>query len=373
MAILYTKQPANRSFAALGGITDPKRLARDLVPTGNGWADVVNDFPWTLTPERSASRRETPFIQLKEYYMQQNALNQQLLPYGIDTSSITSSGGVADLMAITRQTINSDTEFLYEGLFDLIAPTGFYFRFPLFTQEQYSTNNSWERKDILDTVINFQKMGLGYFGGALGMANRMGRMMPAGMKYMKSFQNLTKGGEAIMNAAQAVPDIIKQVTMLKLQKQNPAAGLFDPPQLWQGSSPREYGFSFLLFNTESKNNSVQDVTNLILRNWELCYMLTYQNSFNKRNFFTGLVPVYYEVTIPGVHYCKASVMKNINITNVGNIRVVKLPIDDGPLTDVNVPDAYKIDIVMQDVLMPSKNLHESVINARYQQSITEKK
>jgi hypothetical protein len=59
-------------------------------------------------------------------------------------------------------------------------------------------------------------------------------------------------------------------------------------------------------------------------------------------------------------------MKNINILNVGNVRVMNLDIDGGPKAPVNVPDAYRIEITMQDVLMPSKNLLESIIDARYQ-------
>jgi hypothetical protein len=357
MALLYTKR---RPFKSIANVSNSGRMADELNPTGNGWLNVVNDFTWTLS-KTNAALRETPFIQLNEYYMLQSALNQQLLPYGIDTSSIYSGGqsGAAALATIAGSMFDADTIKLYDGIFDLTNPTGFKYRFPLFTPQQFSANNTWERKDILDTVINFQKMGLGiaskFIGGA-GSVPGIGKAATA----------VIGGAETALNAMQSVPDIIKQITLLKLQMNNPGVGLSDPPQLFQGAAPREYNFTFSLYNTEATNDTQDNVEKTIKRNWELCYILTYQNLFNKRNFFTNTPPVFYEVYIPGVHYCKASVMKNINILNVGNVRVMNLDIDGGPKAPVNVPDAYRIEITMQDVLMPSKNLLESIIDARYQ-------
>jgi len=280
-------------------------------------------------------------------------LNQQLKPYGLN---ITGSG-LAGLANLANEGINADTERLYEGLYDLIAPSGFKYAFPLFSPEQFSLNNSWEKKDILDTVIDFQKRG---FGLLSKFAGRAGSYFTGSGLAGAAGRGVTGGIQEGSNIMQALPDIIKQVKMLQMQTQNPAVGLFDPPQIWQGSTPRQYSFSFYLYNIQPTNNTLSDVNKLIKRNWELCYILTYQNSLNKANFFKGYVPVFYEVFIPGVHYCKASYMSNIQISNVGNVRRLKLDIDDGVPTDVNIPDAYKIDITMQDLLMPSKNLYDSV-------------
>jgi len=361
MSILYKKESPSQRRSLPAGMYDRKRLAAELVPAGNGWIDVVKEFPWTLTPSRSEAIKQTPFILLNEYYMVQSALNQQLLPYGLDLGPNV-QGSAADLVTLAGSTFDADIDRLYGGIFDLLNPSDFKYQFPLFTPEHYSTSNSWEKKDILDTILNFQKAGLGVAAGVARFGSGfLGRQAAIGA-----------GAADALNSMQAIPDIVKQMTLLKLQSQNPAVGLFDAPQLWQGSSPREYGFSFFLYNTEPQNSSDRDVQNLILRNWELCYLLTYQNSFNKRNFFTGLPPVFYEVIIPGVHYCKASVMKNINISNVGNVRNLILPIDGGPAIPVNVPDAYRIEITLQDVLMPSKNLLEGVIDKSYRQEILQR-
>ena len=65
-------------------------------------------------------------------------------------------------------------------------------------------------------------------------------------------------------------------------------------------------------------------------------------------------------------------MKNITISNVGNVRRMSLPVDGGPIIDVNIPDAYKIDITMQDMLMPSKNLFDAVTSVDKQITVSQR-
>jgi hypothetical protein len=84
---------------------------------------------------------------------------------------------------------------------------------------------------------------------------------------------------------------------------------------------------------------------------------------NKRNFYTAIPPVFYEVEIPGVHYCKASYMSNLKIENIGNIRKLKLAINGTNNIDVNVPDAYLVSVTMTDLLTPSKNLLAATVSS----------
>ena len=141
----------------------------------------------------------------------------------------------------------------------------------------------------------------------------------------------------------------------------------DPPHVWKSTNNRQYSFSFPLYNIDATNDSKSE--SLILKNWEFCYLLTYQNLINKGNFYTAIPPVFYEVTIPGIHYCKASYMSNIGIENIGNIRLMQLPINGNAKVPVNVPDGYLITITMNDLLMPSKNLLHAAVNTETRQKI----
>ena len=122
----------------------------------------------------------------------------------------------------------------------------------------------------------------------------------------------------------------------------------DKPQVWSTAQPRTHNVSFPLFNTVDFDT--------LVKNWELCHLLCYQNLYNKRNLFTGLPPVYYEITIPGVHYCKAGYISKLNISNVGNIHRIELPVGpSGKPLLVNIPDAYLVNLTINDFFIPSKN------------------
>jgi len=358
MNILYKKVPASRSVPSY--LTNTDNLAPDLEPTGNGVIDIINDFPWTFTPGNPANqstkaREETPVIQLQEFYIKQSAIQQQLKPYDFSvgfeaTDTITTLG---QLIRVVGRDFLTSTEKLYEGIFDGNDDnfSGFLYMLPYFSQVNFTTNNSWEKKDLLNTIVEYQQK----FSGPIGRGANAA--IPAIIT--KIFKN--KGFKmGLGNIVSDLPSTVRDVNLLALQGSNPAVGLLDPPHLFQSSSPRQIQISFYLYNTHSTSSNKKEVEQTIVKNWELCYMLSYQNSVNKKNFFTGLCPVFYRVTIPGVHYSKASIITNLSISNIGNVRKLILPIDGGSDTDVNVPDAYKIDINLQDVFMPSKNLYAAV-------------
>lgn len=363
MNVLYTKVPANRSVPDY--LTNKDNLAPDLQPIGNGTINVAHDFPWTLTPGNplnlsTQARKETPVIILQEFYQKQSALQQQLAPYDIPVGNqdgmVNVSGSIVDtLLSLASAPLKADTDKIYEGMFDAQDDnySGFTYIFPHFFQINSTINNNWEKKDLLDTIIDYQQKFSGPLG--TGVSRSIGALA---MQFGKK-ENL-KAGSSIGSFISDLPNMLRQVNLLKLGSSNPAVGLLDPPHIFQGSAPRENQISFYLYNTHSTSSNKQDVQQVILKNWELCYMLSYQNSVNKKNFFTGLVPVFYRVVIPGVHYSKASIITNLTISNVGNTRRLRLPIDGGPETDVNVPDAYKVDIGLRDVFMPSKNLYAAV-------------
>jgi hypothetical protein len=84
-------------------------------------------------------------------------------------------------------------------------------------------------------------------------------------------------------------------------------------------------------------------------------MLVNQNLFRKRDFITGIPPVYYEILIPGQHYSLAACVTNLVIYNRGNMR----RLFDGN-TSVVVPDVYEINMTLTDMTMPSRNLFQAV-------------
>ena len=63
-------------------------------------------------------------------------------------------------------------------------------------------------------------------------------------------------------------------------------------------------------------------------------------------------PVFYKVFIPGQYSSPGATMKNLNVENVGNIRTILM--NNG--VTANIPDAYKVTMILEDMVMQSRNL-----------------
>lgn len=376
MPTLYTKAPPWGGRIPWSWKTDTdlnQNLADELTPN-LPLIDVVNDFSWTLTPTRSQARKEAPFIFLREYLQLETQLNQCLLPYGRERvgadglfkfsnpfskpqdflgdvyNFVGEASTFLDLLDLKLDTI-------YKGLFDHLVSTNFQYKLPYFTSEYFSIQNNWSGVDVLDTIVNLQSKSLGFGQGIF-------KLLTEGKK--RTVDNNETDQQKSISVA-SLPETLRNIEIFNLQSKSPAVGLMDPPYVWKSTNHRQYTFQFPLYNITYTNSSKS--TEEIIKNWEFCYLLTYQNVVNKRNYFTAVPPVFYEVEIPGVHYSKASYISTLNIQNIGNIRRLRLSINDHSNVPVNVPDGYLITITLVDLLTPSKNLLAAVMNTSYKDRI----
>lgn len=274
-----------------GYSNDSRRgLANFLAPNepSTGAISVVNDFPWTLT--KKEGRGETPHIYLKEYRILLSALWNSARYYAA---------------GLVQQVPGSKNPFLprmqgYAGLFDYENPTNFEYWFPYFSETSNEVSSTWATLDILEKI-----------------------------------KGLIGGGGAVQKAI--------DVAMLGYEAAYPRVGIMDRPKLWESSTFRTVNIKFPLYNTVD----VKDIQ----RNWELCYLLLYQNMFNKRDFITAIPPVFYTVYAPGQFFSIAMYVSDLKIYNRGNIRMYQI----GNKWR-NVPDVYEIDMTLTDMIMPSQNM-----------------
>lgn len=297
-----------------GGFTgEPGGLADFLVPAGPGTVDVINNYTWTLTPP--AGRTETPYASLTEYRVLQSALMNSARYYltGIKQK------GEDQLGAETTQNETADVgsganKYLglcrgYDGLFDFKYPTGFSYTVPYFNDVANEVNSTWTTLDILEKI----KGGLNTLAPGVG----------------------DKAG------------LVADAVMLAYEAKYPRVGIMDRPKLWESSGFRSINIKIPLFNTLS----IEDIQ----KNWELCYLLTYQNMFNKKDFITAVPPVFYTVRIPGQFFSLAMYVSDLKIYNRGNMRTYTLKTQAGNSAKI-IPDVYEIDMTLTDMIMPSQNM-----------------
>ena len=309
MATLYDDSYTPPAFGGSGG------LAKLYVPSGGSggskrfsYINVTKDFPWTLNESRSI-RNSAPIVILKEYQVNESSIKRQLLYYTAGAEAAT-SGATGDILSP------------YKELFPKDKPTGFVYEFPYFSDINFQlTTPQWASLDTLEQL----------------------------MKAPESLAGLAGGPKAAAAVGQGM-DILGGAMSVGLQMGYPRVGIMDRPKLWQSHDFRTTSIRFPLFNTKDS-----DAWKL---NRELCFLLINQNLFNKRDFITGIPPVFYQVEVPGQHYSYASCVTNITVYNRGNMRL--LYDDSNKLC--NVPDAYEIEITLTDMVMPSKNLFQSINN-----------
>jgi len=89
----------------------------------------------------------------------------------------------------------------------------------------------------------------------------------------------------------------------------------------------------------------------IQRNWELCFVLNYQNRANRRSVSLLDPPVIYSISIPGVNQFLYAFINNLEISNMGTSRYVDLDIGRKL-----IPEAYQISFEIKSLLTPTQNL-----------------
>jgi hypothetical protein len=259
-----------------------------------GSINVIESCEWAVFDGNSVAKKEVPFIELTEY----QPIGDQFLNRAINFSKlIEAQGGDA-----------------YKNTYKAKETTNVY-KFPFFTTEMRSKANSWAQ----DTRVTET-------AGAL-----------AGLFSISVGNNV----KALIDRAASVGSDLVYGSSYGIEY----------PKMWQGSdSGASYSFDFYLFNTVSQEK--------IKDNWNLTYLLSYNNSYSRRSLLLQDAPVLYKVKIPGVRSSPVAAMKELKIDMVGQIRNIEgiagLP------NPCNIPEAYHISITMEDLFVESRQLMDGV-------------
>jgi len=103
----------------------------------------------------------------------------------------------------------------------------------------------------------------------------------------------------------------------------------------------------------------------VARNWQLLFMLTYQNRPNRKSRDLVDPSVLYEVNIPGIKYHPFAYVDSLIIRFRGARRqmTITIPGPNGSTTTVNtiIPDAYDVELSLQTLINESQNTLYSML------------
>lgn len=266
-----------------------------------GTFDVIKNFKWTLS--RNYDTEEVPYVQLREFFIDESTITQQINFYtnAIINAAKSDKGGQLGP---------------YEELYPKNKPSGNVYKLPYFSEVNFEVNTPvWQSLDTLEQ----------------------------GAKAAESIAGIL-GGRAAAEFVSGATNAIGAATGAVLAANYPKVGIMDRPRLWQNHDFRSITVKFPLFNTYDPTDWA--------KNRAFCWTLINSNLYYKRDFITGIPPVFYEVWIPGQHYSYASCVTNLTVNNRGNMR----KFIDKKNREMIVPDAYDISITLTDMVMPSRNL-----------------
>lgn len=264
--------------------------------THMGLIDVVEDFAWTLSPREA--RIETPRIQLVEYQLKSSALLAAFNRWKFAIGNAKDAAGNA-----LGQAGQENSHLPYYGLYPA-KQTGFWYSLPYFSDIYRTITNSWDSADALSQIPIANKIPI------------IGEYMGLG------------GIEALAKAW--------------------AVGVgHEIPLAYSGTNRESLNVMFVLLNTVSIHD--------IQRNWEFIYLMSYQNSQNRRNYIVVDPPKFYTVQIEGVKYSSAMYVSDFQVGNLGQTKRVFL---NGALQ--HIPEAWAVKITLTDLIPHSQNMLEAM-------------
>jgi hypothetical protein len=321
-----------------------------LVPgEGGGHLDVKSDFDWTVS--RRASRDDVVPCYLWEYQPNNAQLINALYYWGYQAGKMADDlsesfrplgesiqkEGVLSRNTTTQAinmlsngpvgTASADPLDVYKYRY-VARPTGFDYILPYLGTQRFGVGNTF-------TADNFAKD----FPG-------LSKLMSSNWATAAASSNSTPSNR---NAR-----VLGKISMLGDFAQTAIQGFSDyrmnviDTESWSSTDPDSITIEFELINTLSVTQAN--------KNYELCYLLNYQNHPAQRNAFLAQSPCIYTLFIPNTIYMPVCHMPTFTVTNIGQNKMI-----DGRA----VPEAYHISMNFKGILNPPSRNMLSVLDSGY--------
>lgn len=317
--------------------------------------DVVNDFYWTYSKLRE-SRQEVPRVILTEKRQKVNSLISQLkYSFGAAFTTAQNSLNQAGRDPLISQVLGNNTVSNASnaiGNFNQSAT-----QFAETIVPQIKDNNPVFQNPLMKPYENLYitedtgwKFILPYFDNySSAQANVYSGDSNA------NFSGLAKmAAEGFSNAADVISTLANPVDISFVEK----AKLYN-----YSTEGEEISFTFPLINTGSA--TFEDV----VRNWELLFLLLYNNKPSRRSVSIVDPPVLYQLDIPGVKFLPFCYVSNIavefqgsrrelefNLNYADNLRVTNIPSQLGEennsntLNNFNTDDTFNINALPRNLV-----------------------
>ena len=342
---------------------------------GNGVViDVVNQFQWTTSPPGLQSRQEVPGIELVEKRIKANTIIAAAAYYLMSgTSSLNNimqqAKGIGGLSNVVGDLQKQISGFLNTpGASNLGSGVTNFFK-DIFSSSGlgYSVNSgpvdSWLASGQID-ALNSSYLEP-YEGLYITEDTGFKYWLPYFTDTLRGYANNFENEDATYNSntylGGGAENIRKAATAIARFSYFMEPGLYiERPKFYSFEGTGEnVEIEFPLINTGwSTHDDVK-------RNWQLAFLLSYQNRPNRRSRELIDPVCIYEINIPGVKYIPYAYFSQIQIDCLGARRLMDLevPTPQGVATiQTIVPDAYNVKLTLTGLVPTSRNFLAAMLN-----------
>ena len=344
--------------------------------------NVVKDFPWTVSPQNAESIGDVPEIHLRELNVEFNpAVNQILNNLAIlsQQSQRVAEVGAGALdqlignLKIKDQKCTSGVEDASPSEKNPGLQSALIGGFDFLNKKVDALKN----KELKGFKVK-QKMNDPDYD-PMAPYDRLYETSPTGWKYKfpffdDNFRSIGNSWSASTDAgfmsgvASATEGMAQQFSTM-LNSFEPGVYIEKPKGYAFGSGGNSVTISFPLINTRTYDE--------MIRNWQLIYLLSYQNLPNRVSRSLIIPPVIYEALIPGMWYSKYSYISNLTVNFIGARRkmtmripsVTKNVLDDFLIgqTDLTtvIPDAFNVTMTINELFPEAQNHMYTALKMRH--------
>ena len=354
------------------GIAGNANAAPDLIPMNNfdptnpapDLINVVNDFEWTHTPAHG--RQEVPTIRLSEYRLKNSPVLSNLKYHlAIGADAIKQAGnamkGVPSGTSanLDWQAVANRWNTIRGGRKDWTPDQvkAYLNKTPaarkLMTKKELETMDksaSGKKKGMIEKAFSVGQEMIGSATSAIGGLGQnitveapdsvphylkpywgLYDVLPTGFEYVFPYFDAmwkdksagwtdAKGGGLLGGLIGEATNFLREDVAKSIEMIPGTKGAYiEQPKMYSfPGTPPSRTFKFSLMNT----NNFEDVS----KNWQLIFLLLYQQLPNRENKVRVEPPAIYEIEIPGVFYTPFGFIRNISIQNRGAVREMRIPV-----------------------------------------------
>jgi hypothetical protein len=267
---------------------------------------------------------------------------------GVSNTPANANSDATDKAQKNDLTNTTDGLGVYKGLY-AIEETGWNYVFPyLGAANMLNPNNQWGQGDQMKKFVGEAMGGLEEAGDSMDGSGGGGGVEKSGGT---DWLGVVLGAGKAVNAAAKAGIALGGGLVTK-----------EEPQSFVGTGSDSIECSFYLYNTIN----VEDIK----RNWEFCYLFTYQNLANRKGINLLDPPCMYRALIPGYKQLPICWVTDLSITNVGATKLIDIetgtPVSDFASQENSkvkmVPEAYKVTFILQSALKNARNIFQFAAN-----------